>query len=384
MAKYQHGVLVGLLLMGAGLAWGQESPAGLPAGPSSGATAKPASPSASSAQTQISLPRLTGRITADELGVVINTADPYSVAVGDYYVAQRQIPPEQVLRLNLPVKPVMTADEFETLKSAVDAAMGPKVQGLALVWRQPYAVQCNAITAALTLGYQADLCKQTCAASQPSRYVTYAGKMPARDLGMRLSMLLAARSVEGAKALIDRGVAADHQLSFRTRPAVNAYFVTTADKARTVRSVVFPPAGRVPALGLEIVTPQQAALPPLKRTLIYQTGQVRVEGLDAVDWVPGALADHLTSYGGLLDKQGPAHQMTALDWIESGATASYGTVSEPCNHLQKFPHPQMLLFSYVQGVSALEAYWHSVLWPGQGVFVGEPLAAPFARSWAQF
>ena len=27
----------------------------------------------------------------------------------------------------------------------------------------------------------------------------------------------------------------------------------------------------------------------------------------------------------------------------------------------------------------LEAYWRSVAWPAQGVFVGEPLEAPFAR-----
>ena len=39
--------------------------------------------------------------------------------------------------------------------------------------------------------------------------------------------------------------------------------------------------------------------------------------------------------------------MSALDWLESGATASYGTVSEPCNHLQKFPHPQLLLLRVV-------------------------------------
>jgi hypothetical protein len=33
----------------------------------------------------------------------------------------------------------------------------------------------------------------------------------------------------------------------------------------------------------------------------------------------------------------------------------------------------------VQGASALEAYWKSVAWPQQAVFVGEPLAAPFSR-----
>ena len=119
-------------------------------------------------------------------------------------------------------------------------------------------------------------------------------------------------------------------------------------------------------------------MPTLPRALIVETGLSRVEGLDRVDWLPGALADHLTSYGGQLDAPPGSGQMSALDWIEAGATASYGTVSEPCNHWQKFPNPQLLLLSYVQGLSALEAYWHSVAWPGQGVFVGDPLAAPFA------
>jgi len=67
-----------------------------------------------------------------------------------------------------------------------------------------------------------------------------------------------------------------------------------------------------------------------------------------------------------------------LSWIQAGATASYGTTSEPCAHLQKFPHPQALLLFYVQGATAIEAYWRSVQWPQQGLFVGEPLAAPFA------
>ena len=71
--------------------------------------------------------------------------------------------------------------------------------------------------------------------------------------------------------------------------------------------------------------------------------------------------------------------MPATAWIGSGATASYGTVSEPCSHLQKFPHPQVLLLQYVQGSSLIEAYWKSVAWPQQGIFIGEPLAAPFAR-----
>ncbi|MDY0057978.1 MAG: TIGR03790 family protein, partial [Methyloversatilis sp.] len=70
-------------------------------------------------------------------------------------------------------------------------------------------------------------------------------------------------------------------------------------------------------------------------------------------------------------------QMSALEWLRAGATGSYGTVVEPCNHLGKFPHPGILMTFYAEGETLIEAYWKSVAWPGEGVFVGEPLARPF-------
>jgi uncharacterized protein (TIGR03790 family) len=102
--------------------------------------------------------------------------------------------------------------------------------------------------------------------------------------------------------------------------------------------------------------------------------------LGTLGFLPGALADHLTSFGGdLLESAEKNGQMSSLRWLEAGATASYGTVSEPCNHWQKFPNPAVLLRHYVQGNSAIEAYWKSVAWPAQGLFIGEPLAAPYGR-----
>lgn len=337
----------------------------------------PAAAAAPAARSWIGVPRISGRLTASSLGLVVNVADPYSVAVGAYYVQRRGIPAQQVLEVNLPVRNSLSAAEFELLAAQVSEAMPVHVQALALAWTQPYAVECNAITAALTLGFQPDLCKQTCASSQPSRYFNSPSSAPFTDLGLRPSMLLASRSVDSAKALIERGIASEQQLGKRGVPDVNAVLVTTADKARSVRSALFPPAGRVAQVGINVLLREGTVTSPLERVFLYQTGAARVEPIDPAQWVNGALADHLTSYGGqLLGGQG---QMSALDWLESGATASYGTVTEPCNHLQKFPHPQVLLMNYVQGATALEAYWRSVAWPAQGVFIGEPLAAPFAR-----
>jgi hypothetical protein len=34
---------------------------------------------------------------------------------------------------------------------------------------------------------------------------------------------------------------------------------------------------------------------------------------------------------------------------------------------------------YLRGETLLEAYWKSVAMPGQGLFIGEPLARPYAK-----
>jgi uncharacterized protein (TIGR03790 family) len=325
----------------------------------------------------MSVPRAPGRLTAKDIGLVINMNDPYSVEVGEFYARARSLAPEQVLRVELPVKASLTAEEFQALKTSIDRHFDARIQALALAWTEPYAVQCNSITGALALGYDAGLCAHTCAPSKASPYFNMRSARPYTDLGVRLSMLLAASDVAAAKALIRRGVDADYALGLRGAPPVHVHFVATADAARNSRAPLFPPSGAVRGLGIVVHVDSGAGLRDASRLLLVETGAAHVEHLETLRWVPGALADHLTSFGGLLGHQGG--QTTALDWIASGATASYGTVSEPCSHPQKFPHPQVLLLHYAQGSSAIEAYWKSVAWPQQGVFVGEPLAAPFAR-----
>lgn len=323
------------------------------------------------------VPRVYGRLTAKDIGLVINRDDPYSVQVGEYYAKARRIPADHILRVSLPVKPGLTPQEFEAFSKKVDEFYGGQVQGLALAWRQPFSVNCNSITGALALGYDGALCSKTCDKSRLSSYFGSISTRPYKDHHIRLSMLLAAKDVDGAKALIDRGVRSDGTLGLRGAPPVDVHFVTTSDSVRSVRQVFFPPAGPEPKIGINVFLDQTDALRNADRVLIYMTGKASVDGLDTVNFVPGALADHLTSFGGKLDD--PYGQMTVLSWIDAGATASYGTTSEPCSHVQKFPNPQALLLFYVQGATALEAYWKSVMWPQQGLFVGEPLAAPYGR-----
>jgi uncharacterized protein (TIGR03790 family) len=92
---------------------------------------------------------------------------------------------------------------------------------------------------------------------------------------------------------------------------------------------------------------------------------------------PGTIADHLTSFGGMLTD---SSQMSVLDFIAGGVTGTFGTVSEPCAYAQKFPNPSIVISHYTQGETLIEAYWKSVSQTFQGEFVGEPLSNPWRQT----
>jgi uncharacterized protein (TIGR03790 family) len=310
-------------------------------------------------------------LDASGMAVVINTRDPASVAVGEFYAARRGLSFQNVIRIAFdPGRSVMGAEEFAALRAEVLRQSGPRVQAYALAWTAPYRVDCMSITAAFAFGFDPSWCAEGCKPTRASPLFLARTRAPHTDLGVRPAMLLAARSVESAKALIERGVAAD-----ATHPPGTAYLLSTSDAARNVRHVLYGQAEAVMKGRLASVVLRKDVLEHAKDVLFYFTGLVRIDGLDTLGFLPGAIADHLTSAGGMLTDSG---QMSALAWLEAGATGSFGAVVEPCNFPQKFPHPAVVAEFYLRGETLIEAYWKSVQMPGQGVFIGEPLAAPFA------
>src|SRR4029079_11416626 len=196
---------------------------------------------------------------------------------------------------------------------------------------------------------------------------------PYTEFGIRPSMMLAGVSATSVEATIDNGLKAD-----RTLPGGNGWFLKTADNARSApRDRDFRTTvqnwNRPEALAMTY----SVGRPEVRNTrdiLFYETGAANVPNLKTNTYVPGALADLLTSSGG--DLFG-TDQMSALRWLEAGVSASYGTVTEPCAFADKFPAASVLVKSYFRGNTALEAYTKSVRQPSQGVFVGDPLARPF-------
>ncbi|MFN3860297.1 MAG: TIGR03790 family protein [Roseateles sp.] len=328
-------------------------------------------------------------LTAADLAVIVAEGDALSEAVGAAYVAARGIPAANLIRVRVDTtRPSLSAAEFALLKSDIDAklaAAAPGVQATLLTWAAPSRVTgaCTmGITSAMALGHDARYCNPNptttaCAATAASPLYDSETRRPQADLQLRPSMLLGASTLAGAQALIARGVAADG-----TRPTGDGWLVRTTDAERSVRWTDFAalPAAWGSALRLNYVDNSQGpasadGLSGKSDLLFYLTGLASVPDLATLQFRPGALADALTSSGGVLPTG--AGQMPITAWLEAGATASYGTVEEPCNFQQKFSRASVLIDHYWRGATAIEAYWKAVQWPGQGLFVGEPLAQPF-------
>ena len=320
---------------------------------------------------QISLPKT--HLVPRDVAVIINRDDPLSIKIGEYYQKARHIPKENLIYINF--KPThinpgtMTQNEFLAMKAKIDKATPVHVQAYAIAWYKPFRVGCMSITTAMTFGYDKAFCARGCKLTKKSPYFNTNSQYPYQQLKIRPSMLLAAKTFADAKQLIDRGIRSDN-----TQPNGTAYLMSTGDRNRNVRARFYPFIERKFKNVFNVKVVKSDILKNKNDVMFYFTGLSRVKDITTNRYLPGAIADHLTSSGGSLLS---TNQMPADDWLRAGATGSYGTVEEPCNFPSKFPNPALAMFFYYKGASLLEAYWKSVARPGQGLFIGEPLAHPF-------
>lgn len=321
-----------------------------------------------------------------QLAVLVAEGDALSEAVGAAYVQARGVPAANLIRvpgLNAAQHDISAAD-FANVRASVLARLPAGVQATLITWAAPSRVLgvCRmGITSAMAFGFDPGYC----AANSPSDstrlspYFDSESLTPQANHGMRPSMMLGATSLAQAQALIDRGKLADG-----SAPAGTGYLVRTSDPFRNARATT--DFHRLPALwtgtlALEYLDrPANDLLVGKADVLFYFTGLASVGSLNTLGFRPGAVADHFTSFGGRLpDGNG---QMPITRWLEAGATASFGTVEEPFGFTEKFPEVGVLLNHYLRGNTLIEAYWKSVKMPGQGLFIGEPLARPFPKQQA--
>jgi uncharacterized protein (TIGR03790 family) len=309
-------------------------------------------------------------LTAHRLAVIYSLNEASSGDIARLYAKQRAIPAANVLGVRIPSVDVITPETFTPLRDEIMSRLPTAAQSLLLVWSRPYAVGCMSITSAFAAGYRAAFCEPGCGDTAQNPLFDLSGWLPADTVGWWPAMLLPTGDAELARRLIQRGAATDG-----TAPRGTVYLIRTNDTSRNVRAAAYTTVEAVLARRIstiELNTPVSRGVPD---AIGYFTGAAQVAELSRLNFLPGAAADHLTSGGGVLYG---GNQMSALAWLKQGATASYGTVSEPCNNPKKFPDPGVFFDHYLHGDTLLEAYWKSVAMPGQGLFVGEPLARPYA------
>ena len=335
--------------------------------------------------------------------VVVNTNSADSVELGEHYAAAHGIPPHHLFRVGLDTNwASLSSNQFHSLlRDPIQAHVSAEnldgqIDFVVLCQEFPTRIRdVEGVAAALFYGFK----------NAPGHYdpPAHACKLPAYTSNAYYRAERAFRSADGwngtngfvafhlvasnlatAKLVADRGAAAQGQ-----RPPATFNLHLFGDEFRGIRERRFANAqfsfSTLPNLPASCsIAPRYAIMSGITNAMGYQDGYGNVFDpiLDNLRtnnvWLPGAYADHLTSYGGAITNLTNAYgQSTVLDWMEIGATASYGTVDEPCAYLEKFPDP-LMAFHYARGFTIGEAYAMAVEAPYQGLFAGDPLAAPFA------
>ncbi|MGD9780795.1 MAG: TIGR03790 family protein [Kiritimatiellia bacterium] len=322
--------------------------------------------------------------------VVVNTNSADSVELGAYYAEKHGIPSHHVCSVGIATNlATLTTNEFYALlrnpitNHIVANGLSGQIDYLVLCQEFPTRINnAQGISASLFYGprYGGTYGCYPPTSSTSNEYYRAERAFRSADgwssTNGFVAFHLISSNLATSKLVVDRGAAA--QSSF---PSAAIYLYMLGDQARGIREQLFANTqftfSALPGL------PASCVFPPLYELLSGKTNVVGYhDGYPSIfDWVrtnnvwmDGAYADHLTSYGGTIP---PVGQSTVLDWMQIGATASFGTVNEPCAYLEKFPDPLMGFF-YARGFTIGEAYAMSVLAPYQGLFAGDPLAAPFA------
>jgi uncharacterized protein (TIGR03790 family) len=320
--------------------------------------------------------------------VVVNDRSLESLELGHYYQSKRGIPDRNICHIRTAVDfNISTTDFTNQLRQPIlnyisTAGLSNQIDYIVFSRDIPYRVyrgtSSNGLTAAMFYDFKTGpICDNPGNASKSDYFEAERaflhGSAPSSNR-YYISTILTSTNLAFSKQLVDRSVDADS-----SQPTGTVYLFHTLDP-RNVQWFQFEDTD-FRSRFLDI--PEQRVLldgyftNAVTNAMGVMVGQSLDMPIAGSTFVRGALGDHLTSYGGVLYEN--SAQQSIIDWIRSGCDGSYGTVLEPCVDPEgsKFPRAQVH-FWYGRGFNMGESYWMSVRNPYQGVFVGDPLCAPYA------
>ncbi len=336
-----------------------------------------------------------------ELVVVANADSDQSVAIARQYMQWRRVPECNLVLVDVPASAVdgiaVSLDTFRSrildpVRRAV-SERGLNDQVHAWVYSVDFPVRVSTPENVSLIGATflrgelpdpEDILKATYASplfagperTDGSRTSAQSFDRMARMLGNDMplpSMMLGftgerGNTLDEVQGALWRGVQSDG-----TTPTGTVYFVTNDDVRSRCRAWQYEGARR--ELALEGVHAEVTGVFPAgKRDVIgLMTGSASVNPERVGAFLPGALAEHLTSWGATFDQPG---QSKVTLWIRAGATLTAGTVVEPRALYQKFPTARFY-YCYAKGCTAIESFFLSIRSPLQVLPLGDPLASPW-------
>jgi uncharacterized protein (TIGR03790 family) len=349
------------------------------------------------------------------VAVVVNPDDPDSLAIANYYIELRQIPPTNVFYISWrPDLNATTGVQFrdrllKPLLAEIDKrSLREQIQFLTFSSGFPYMVDCAplfpgeqfppqarpviSITAA-GFFYQhlqdANLAMFGVAANEyfspavngvtTSRAfaISSKGNSTAKHFLCTALGVTLGHGNTGSEitACLRRAKEADGK-----KPRGTIYYMQSKDVRSRVRQGEYPAAVReLASLGVKAAVLPGVAPPNKQDVAGLTTGAANVDLKGSGSrLLPGALVDNLTSAGGqmLIRREGNP-QTRISEYIRQGAAGASGAVVEPYAIAQKFPSAALHVH-YARGCSLAEAYYQSIQAPFHLLILGDPLCQPCA------
>lgn len=338
-----------------------------------------------------------------ELAVLVNRNSPDSMALANHYAALRDIPPGNLVHLDLPDRfrdapGVISPDDFRRYiyqpaqKLLAERGLG----GHILAWaysldfpvriggEQPFSIQGLTFTRGVVPPpdqiregtFLSTLYRGPDRADGPQSPTLSIEQFTLASTNMPLpSMMLGYRGSRGQTPAQALAGLTNSLRGDALSPPGWVYFIERPGDPRSDCRAWQYPGTQAELATLGVAARITDTYPDNASTAIgLMTGHADPpEAAFRIPLAPGAYAEHLTSFGA--DFINPA-QTKATRWLIHGAAATSGTVIEPFANWAKFPHAR--LFShYAAGCTMLEALYQAIRCPLQILLIGDPLAAPW-------
>ncbi len=338
-----------------------------------------------------------------ELLVLANRHEPASVRIAQTYIRERSVPRQNLILVSVPPDDAgdyvsisrenYTRQIWEPVQTAIRLRGLEHVLGWVFSTHLPYRVDGDPPVSVQGLTFvRNQLPSREAIAKAEYESPLFAGPS-APNSGMRLShSLFPASQVLGAEMPIPsmalgyigpRGNREEEVLAMLARsrsadasaPSGTVYFVEHEDEIRSrVRAWQFAPVvAMLQRMGVEAVITNKVPV-GAPAVLGVMLGAREVDPSSMGVFLPGAVGEHLTSFGATFDLE---TQTKISRWIAAGVSGTAGTVTEPYAVWAKFPHARFYVH-YRSGATLLESFYLSLRTPLQTFLLGDPLTAPWA------